>query len=74
LSEFSISIRGPFSLGESARFLTGWPPAEGIALASGSDLRLAFVRDGYRGHAGVWLRHENGTVRCELTERGMSPR
>jgi DNA-3-methyladenine glycosylase II len=67
MSEFSISIRGSFSLRESARFITGWPPAEGIALASGSDLRLAFVRDGYRGHAGVWLRHENGTVRCELT-------
>ena len=66
MSEFSIAVRGPFSLQESARFIAGWPPAEGIALASASAVRLAFAVDGYRSHAGVLLRQEGKTVHGEL--------
>lgn len=68
--QFSLPIRGPFSLGESARFLVGWPPAEAFARGSGEELRLAFATDGFDGHAAVHVRQEGAFLRGEMVGPG----
>ena len=67
---FSVPIRGPFSLGESARFLAGWPPAEGFARGSSDGVCLAFALDGFREHAAVHVRQDGASVRGELVGTG----
>lgn len=67
---FSLPIRGPFSLAESARFLAGWPPAQGFARDSDEGLCLAFVLDGFREHAAVHVRQDGAALRGDLVGTG----
>ncbi len=63
---FAIEPRGPFSLERAAGF--GFGPTTGAAPRFDGFMRLAFVVDGYREHAGVVLRQEgDGAVLGELT-------
>ena len=64
---FSIPVLGPFSLGASARFLAGWPPAEGFARDSGEGIGVAFAIDDFSGHAAVHVRPASlEKYRCPL--------
>jgi DNA-3-methyladenine glycosylase II len=67
---FSLPIRGPFSLGESARFLAGWQPAEGFARDSGDGVCLAFALDGFREHAAVHVLQDGASLRGEVVGTG----
>lgn len=67
---FSIPVLGPFSLGASARFLAGWPPAEGFAREASEGLRVAFALDDFSGHAAVHVRQEGASLRGELAGIG----
>jgi hypothetical protein len=67
---FLLPIRGPFSLGKSARFLADWPPAKGFARHSGEGVCLAFALDGFDGHAAVRVRQHGASLRGELVGMG----
>ena len=62
-TQFSLPIRGPFSLDASARFLAGWPPAEGFARDSGEGIGVAFAIDDFSGHAAVHVHQEAASLR-----------
>lgn len=59
---FTIVPEGPFSLREAATFGFG----QRLETAWGGVLRLAFCADGYRAHAGVEVRQDEGGVHCAV--------
>ncbi len=71
MSDLVLEPRGPFDLSAAARFIAGWPPAArpGAAAGDGRVLRLGFLVDDWRGHAGVLLRQAdaNGPVEIIVT-------
>ena len=63
MSGFTLAPSGPFSLAAAAGFVAGFGPAgRPDADADAALLRMAFVRDGLEGAAGVALREEAGAV------------
>ncbi|GAC1482042.1 MAG: DNA-3-methyladenine glycosylase [Candidatus Dormibacteria bacterium] len=62
MASFTIEPDGPFSLEAAAGF--GFGPNTGRPKPAGGEMRLAFVTDDLRHHAGVHLTQDpNGTVR-----------
>ncbi|HEV2011340.1 MAG TPA: DNA-3-methyladenine glycosylase 2 family protein [Candidatus Limnocylindria bacterium] len=59
-SRFAIGPDAPFSLAAAASF--GFGPDTGRPKPDGDLMRLAFVVDGYREHAGVVLRQQGDTI------------
>jgi DNA-3-methyladenine glycosylase II len=62
---FAIEPRGPFSLAASARFWSGFAPADRPDAAEDPVLRLAFLRDSLDGAAAVALRQAGGVVEVD---------
>lgn len=58
-TSFELIPRGPYAIGEAARFFRGWAP---IDSPDGLVLPLALVRDDLEGVAGVAVRAEGGRV------------
>jgi len=67
---FTIETDGAFSLSASARFVAGWPPAKDLTAVDDDALRLAFVLDSFRGHAGVSVRQDAGGLRVRAVGDG----
>jgi len=70
-SRFVIEPDAAFSLEAAASF--GFGPHTGRSKPGGDLMRLAFVVDGYREHAGVVLRQRGGTIEATVEGAGGGP-
>ena len=66
MSTFPLSVRGPFSLAASTRFLDGFAPVAFDGAAAGRPLELAFPVEGVWQTAGVRVREHADGVEGEI--------
>src|SRR2546421_10841741 len=66
MTTLRLSVRGPFSLAASTRFLEGFAPARYRGSPDGGPLRLAFPVEGSGGTVGIAVRQDVDGVLADV--------